>query len=532
MPKKKRRNKKKRNSFKNNNYDNDINNDSKELEKNEIKEEISINDDDEIKITNIDYEKFLQKNEILLNFISNSNPLLIVHNEQFNEEINIKNITLLNIIKKSGLTHEIKSYITLQIISENIEFETLSRKSFSFNPKFVNYIKQKDKYNIKVNNKDISINRKNLDKIFNLMSIYHFEEIINYIEFIITEIIYKYEKSQKLYMLKNDKNNQNILSKNKIFYIKNNHNENNILLPLTNYSLNKIFDLINDTKDNKYLLVYYKIKEEEENNINNNEESIYLNKLINASDLKNIYLKYKSEKENNTLKIFSNNNNLDRINILNITDLNHYINSSSDLLSNISNQISSKKSQILNLSENIINQFIKIIIPENKVIFLKKRIFKELEQKKSENKMNNIYNINTYDYKKENHTIEVKYMENYDEDDIYVEIEIDNNKYLCNKNNMLKIYDSWKILNQKEIIDALDIKDFTERKINIELLKLNIINQDDYINIDFNIQNKINNKDKNKMTLNEYVKTLPKKKVFNIKYKVKVQRIPKNNNNN
>ena len=81
--------------------------------------------------------------------------------------------------------------------------------------------------------------------------------------------------------------------------------------------------------------------------------------------------------------------------------------------------------------------------------------------------------------------------------------------------------DSWKTLNQSEIIDVIDINEFKSDKINIELLNFIIIDQDiikDY-NDDFGNKNKIN--------IFEYVQNLPKKKVYNIKYKVKVKRVPK-----
>ena len=533
MPKKRRNKKKTSKIYSKNSINNENNNDNIDEIKEKNKELYNDNDaDDEIKITNINYEKFIKENELLLNYIKKSNPLLIIHNEKnknFTEEVNLKNKSLIKIINQAGLDYEFKIYITLQIISENVDFETLSRKSFSYNPKLVNYIKSKEKYNIKLNQKkniNISINKNNLYKIFNFMNIYAYEEIINYIELTVTKIFYEYEKSQNLYSLKTAKNIKKLIYNNKIFCVKINNSNNNITVLLTNYSINKIFNLNDGGKDTKYLLINYKIKENENisNEDINNKDNIYINKLINASDIKNIYLKYYTEKN----KVL-NNKKISKINSLNITDLNYFLNSSSDLLNNILSQIYSKKSEILNLSEKIKNQFIKLKLEDNSNIFISKKVLKQLEMENILLK-NNIASITTLDYKKEKINIELKYFTNLDEDnDIYIQIEYDKKKYLCKKNDVQKIYDCWKILNQIEAMDVIinDNKHISYySKINIELLKLNIIEYNDIINIQYN-QNYI----KEKMSLSEYINSLPKKNVYNIKYKVKVKRIPKNINN-
>ena len=82
--------------------------------------------------------------------------------------------------------------------------------------------------------------------------------------------------------------------------------------------------------------------------------------------------------------------------------------------------------------------------------------------------------------------------------------------------------DSWQILNQSEIIDVIDINEFKGDKINIELLNIIIIDQDIIKDYNDDLGN-----NKNKINIFEYVQNLPKKKVYNIKYKVKVKRVPK-----
>ena len=113
-----------------------------------------------------------------------------------------------------------------------------------------------------------------------------------------------------------------------------------------------------------------------------------------------------------------------------------------------------------------------------------------------------------------------------EEENIYLEIKYENKKYLIQKNILLKIYDSWKILNQSEIIDVIEIDEFNKVKINFELLNINIIEQD----IIKDINEESLNKEKNNIF--EYVKNLPPKKVYKIKYKVKVTRVPKDKNKN
>ena len=44
------------------------------------------------------------------------------------------------------------------------------------------------------------------------------------------------------------------------------------------------------------------------------------------------------------------------------------------------------------------------------------------------------------------------------EEKTYIEIKIKDKNYLINKNKLLKICDSWKILYQEDTIDAIDIK--------------------------------------------------------------------------
>ena len=130
-------------------------------------------------------------------------------------------------------------------------------------------------------------------------------------------------------------------------------------------------------------------------------------------------------------------------------------------------------------------------------------------------------NISIYDYSKEKIFLLKKNLENIEEDNIYIGIIHDNKNYLVNKSNLLKKYKNWKIFNQKEIIDVID-DEFNNSEISIDLSNIKIKEQEEIKDIDDNLYLG----DKN--NLFDYVNNLPSKKVYNIKYKVKIKRIPKN----
>ena len=192
---------------------------------------------------------------------------------------------------------------------------------------------------------------------------------------------------------------------------------------------------------------------------------------------------------------------------MNITDLNNYLFQASQQLSNIMNIINNKKEEIINASENIINQYVLINIRGNNK-FINKQYLELIKNK-------NMENISIYDYSKEKIFLLKNNLENIEEDNIYIEIIHDNKNYLVNKSNLLKKYKNWKIFNQKEIIDVID-DEFNNSEISIGLSNIKIKEQEEIKDID----------DKN--NLFDYVNNLPSKKVYNIKYKVKIKRIPKN----
>ena len=471
---------------------------------------------------------------------------------------------------------------------ETVQFETSSSKNITFNPTVQNFIKNINKLNISFNHNninDILIQKESFVKIFSQMGKNYNKDMFNFMEFIITEISYEYSHTKKVYVLKGVKNLRKLMEQNNLFFINRNdlqnefYNDVNNTIPISNYSVQKIFNFIDGGKDTKYLLINYKFKTDDFIKYENANKNM-LDKLINISDIKNKLSKYQQESENESVTILQQ-EKLKRFNDIDIYDLDNYLTITEQKFLNIIDQISSKKQEIIKLAEEENNQFIEVIDSLNNVKFFNKQYLKLM---KGENdKLNkNIYSFDFYDFNNDNITIMKKNLENISkEDKTYVEIKIKDKNYLVNKNKLLKIYDSWKILLQEDIIDAIDIKnikdklkEFNNEKINILLLDGDIIEQDiikeikinenheDIHNENENDNNENNlviieeedinneedkklrnkrttdnkdnknikdNKEKKKMKMNmsEYINSLPPKQTYNIKYKVKIERIPK-----
>ena len=527
MPKKKR-NKKRKHTKKeddNNNINNNI-----IIENNNNNDNIEINEEknDLLKITNIDYEKFIKENNNLFEYLLNSKFPLLIESDKFESEINLESNSFIKIIKQAKLENEFKLYLTKQIITEEINYETYSSKSISYNPKAQEYIKQIQNYKISFpsnNEGTITLDKKVFEKIFSLMNLKYDIDIYIYITFIIIQVSFKYKEKLLSYVL-NDKNLKKLIEKNKIFYflIGEIDGSNKTSIPLSNYSTQKIFNLFNGGKDTKYLLIRYKIKDNNEIITNN----LFLDKLINASDVKNLLIKYKEQLRNNTLKTLEN-KKLDKINEIDISDLNNFLLTVSDKLTDITTQINMKKDEIYKLAEKAQNQIITIEI-EGKNKFISKQYLDLLE--KNNDKNNNIDSIIIYDINDEKIFLSEKNLKNLKDDmewEVYIYLDFEGENFLIKKNDLLKIIDGWKILNQNEIIDVIDIKQFKNTKHKIELLKIKIKEQNNIKDIIYNYKNL--NKNKKRIDMVEYVKTLPKKNVYNIRYKHIVEKKHKEQKN-
>ena len=541
-----------------------------------------------LKIANIEYEKFIKENSKLFQYIKKINIPIIIQNLSSNkkEEINLKNCSLLKIIKQSSLENEFKIYITIQIITETVEFETSSSKKITFNPTVQKFIKNINNLIISFPKKnkinDIIIQKEAFVKIFSQMEIDYNKNIFNYMEFIITEISYELRRTKKVYVLKGVKSLKKLIEQNKLFYINKNYikkenltgkNINNII-PLSNYTTQKIFNLFNGGKDTKFLLLNYKIKDKDFINYENKNQK-YLNKLIIASDVKSMLIKYEIESKKDSLKLLKQ-EKLNSFSKVNILDLENYLNIAEKNLFNIKNQIKDKKKEISNLCEDPKNQFIEFIDSEKNKKFINNQYIKLMKGK--DDKFNkNIYSFECYDYNNEKITILNKDLEDLlKEENIYVEIKINEKNYLVNKNKLLKIFDSWKILKQEDNIDGIDsnniknkLKEYDNEKLKIKFMNVDIILQDAIKEIKFNendenksidnLNDKKEKEDNNLIIIEEeeniigeedkilrnakneskeninskllkmidYFNNLPKKNSYNIKLKVKSHKIPK-----
>ena len=541
------------------------------------------------KITNKDFEKFIKENAKLYQYIKSNNVPIIIQNasKDKKEEIKLKKGSLLKIIKQSCLQNEIKIYLTPQIISENIQLDNSSSAKITFNQKIKNFIKDMKNLNISIPKKEnddineIMISKEAFVNIFNKLGKNYYKEIFNYMNFMLTEVSHSYNYIKKKYNLKGVKFLRRFVEQNRKFFIsKEDANNYDKMIPLSNYSYQKIFNLYNGGKDTKFLLLNYKIINEDFVKYEN-DNKIYLDKLMSTSDVKLVIKKYQNGTQKNPLKYLEQ-EKLDNFEKIDIKDLNDYLDSAEETLFSIFDQINNKKKEIIKLIEDLNNQFIEVVDSSKNIKFINNQYLKLM--KGEDDKLNkNIYSFDFYDYNNENITVMKKNLENLS-DKICVEIKVNNKNYLVSKNKLLKIYDSWRILSQEDTIDAINTekigtnaKEYEIEKINIVLLDVKIIEQDvikeikrresheDVINNDTKLDNKKEknsldniiiieektneneneNDDDEKILRNkrnknyknektneffEYINGLPQKNNYNIKYKIKVEKVPKKKN--
>ena len=538
------------------------------------------------KITNKDFEKFIKENAKLYQYINSNNVPIIIQNasKDKKEEIKLKKGSLLKIIKQSCLQNEIKIYLTPQIISENIQLDNSSSAKITFNQKIKNFIKDMKNLNISIPKKEnddineIMISKEAFVNIFNKLGKNYYKEIFNYMNFMLTEVSHSYNYIKKKYNLKGVKFLRRFVEQNRKFFIsKEDANNYDKMIPLSNYSYQKIFNLYNGGKDTKFLLLNYKIINEDFVKYEN-DNKIYLDKLMSTSDVKLVIKKYQNGTQKNPLKYLEQ-EKLDNFEKIDIKDLNDYLDSAEETLFSIFDQINNKKKEITKLIEDLNNQFIEVVDSSKNIKFINNQYLKLM--KGEDDKLNkNIYSFDFYDYNNENITVMKKNLENLS-DKICVEIKVNDKNYLVSKNKLLKIYDSWRILSQEDTIDAINTekigtnaKEYEIEKINIVLLDVKIIEQDvikeikrresheDVVNNDTKLDNKKEknsldniiiieektneneneNDDDEKILRNkrnknyknektneffEYINGLPQKNNYNIKYKIKVEKVPK-----
>lgn len=310
------------------------------------------------KITNKDFEKFIKENAKLYQYIKSNNVPIIIQNasKDKKEEIKLKKGSLLKIIKQSCLQNEIKIYLTPQIISENIQLDNSSSAKIIFNQKIQNFIKDMKNLNISIPKKEnddineIMISKEAFVNIFNKLGKNYYKEIFNYMNFMLTEVSHSYNYIKKKYNLKGVKFLRRFVEQNRKFFIsKEDANNYDKMIPLSNYSYQKIFNLYNGGKDTKFLLLNYKIINEDFVKYEN-DNKIYLDKLMSTSDVKLVIKKYQNGTQKNPLKYLEQ-EKLDNFEKIDIKDLNDYLDSAEETLFSIFDQINNKKKEITKLIE-------------------------------------------------------------------------------------------------------------------------------------------------------------------------------------
>ena len=323
----------------NNSYGPNINNENESEKeeisiKNNLKDKIKVNvsqNNEEkknlLKIANIEYERFIKETERLFQYLKKVNIPIVIKSSLFKQkDIKLRNYSLLKIIKQSSLENDFKIFLTTQIIIETVQFETSSNKSITFNQNIEKFIKNKNYLNLyfQKNKNNNLTKRESFIKIFTLIGFDYFKVIYNYMQFTIIQISYEFNKTKKVYILKGIKSLKKLMEQKTLFYINNNNKRiYDELIPLSNYSIQKIFNLNNGGKDTKYLLLNYEIKNKDFIDYEQRNHD-YLDKLINVSDVKNMLIKYKIALKRNP-KIVIKQEKLRTFDELDIFDLDIYL---------------------------------------------------------------------------------------------------------------------------------------------------------------------------------------------------------------
>ena len=313
-------------------------------------------------------ENFLKSKKRHFNIINSSKT-------RNNFNINFESKSLESIFHKINNKYiYIQDYIQLIIISQSKDTISLELresydryiKIFGRHESFDVIIKKRNEYN----KNSIKISQKSLMVIFKYQSIRLWEDIISYLEIMIYEeysatALYDFDNSNEIiYNIYSDNIGKNI------FYILNN---NDVLIPISNYSIKRIFNMLvtnprNSTNsnfndvNNKYCKI--KIKDShvlfyEENN------KKLLNSLTMKSDYKYLYNKYHDNGGIiNKWEIMEKNNLLVRQKRPNIMEFNKFLfpieNLLNDILLKMGKTKDKDKDNLLNKisNENIIISYL------------------------------------------------------------------------------------------------------------------------------------------------------------------------------
>ena len=436
---------------------------------------------------NSEYENFIKSNQEFFSYLS-TKPTTKIYIKKFlssnknsiSTEIKIKPKSLLQIFNLSSLSNEIKLYTLISILLDQVNFVNSEQGLDQYSPEMRNIINNAKDFYITNRNQnnftEIKVPKKAFVKIFSKMNSNFKINIVNFIEVTVTRISYKFQESLQTFQLKDITKYKLLNKKYKIFYI-NTKNEHDFL-PICCYSLNKIFDMINADKNIKNLFLNLKLNNESYISYEGH-NSNYLDKLKNNSENFKIIQKCRNINKNpDFLSLHVKQQNFDKIEF---NDLNNYLLDVSNKLKEKLNLIKNKKDMIMNLSSNENNQFIGINDSNNKVKYINNQYLKLINDNIKLNKLKNkLKNYEVFDYANNKVDLNMKQIEKFNNDlsrkeKIFVEILVNNKKYLVSKNKLLRIYDSWKIRDQEDSIEPVNEKKIRIKMKNIEICEQNII---------------------------------------------------------
>jgi len=408
-------------------------------------------------------ENFLKSKKRHFNIINSSKT-------RNNFNINFESKSLESIFHKINNKYiYIQDYIQLIIISQSKDTISLELresydryiKIFDRHESFDVIIKKRNEYN----KNSIKISQKSLMVIFKYQSIRLWEDIISYLEIMIYEeysatALYDFDNSNEIiYNIYSDNIGKNI------FYIFNN---NDVLIPISNYSIKRIFNMMvtnprNSTNsnfndvNNKYCKI--KIKDSHALFYEENNKKL-LNKLSLKNDYKYLYNKYHDNGGIiNKWEIMEKNNLLVRQKRPNIMEFNKFLFPIENLLNDALLKISKTKDKdnLINKISNQNNYFLSVKDINNNLRYINSQYIKLFYLKSlyyNQKDVQYIFNFDVKDYLGERMTIsldksQINNLKSKPLSDKYICISKNTNKYLIKVDFLQNILKNCKILDKK-----------------------------------------------------------------------------------
>ena len=410
-------------------------------------------------------ENFLKSKKRHFNIINSSKT-------RNNFNINFESKSLESIFHKINNKYiYIQDYIQLIIISQSKDTISLELresydryiKIFDRHESFDVIIKKRNEYN----KNSIKISQKSLMLIFKYQSIRLWEDIISYLEIMIYEeysatALYDFDNSNEIiYNIYSDNIGKNI------FYILNN---NDVLIPISNYSIKRIFNMMvanprNSTNsnfndvNNKYCKI--KIKDSHALFYEENNKKL-LNKLSLKNDYKYLYNKYHDNGGIiNKWEIMEKNNFLVRQKRPNIMEFNKFLfpieNLLNDILLKMGKTKDKDKDNLLNKISNENNYFLSVKDINNNLRYINSQYIKLFYLKSlyyNQKDVQYIFNFDVKDYLGERMTIsldksQINNLKSKPLSDKYICISKNTNKYLIKVDFLQNILKNCQILDKK-----------------------------------------------------------------------------------